>query len=120
MIHELEMVSGCAAGKVLGVFCVPLPYISVTAPLGLNESSTSGKNSVLSDLSSFNSLRNTISRGTWPLFPFRVTWSPNQSANFCYGISGVENVRERVDMYSSVAALPLKIFIKLVMYSPQF
>src|ERR687895_620090 len=50
-----------------------------------------------------------MSRG--PRSPFgRFTCSPSQIANFLSVISGVENVSEWVDMYSSVAALPLNTF----------
>src|SRR5919108_2355379 len=50
-----------------------------------------------------------MSRG--PRSPLgRFTWSPSQIANFLSVISGVENVSEWVDMYSSVAALPLNTF----------
>jgi hypothetical protein len=42
--------------------------------------------------------------------PGRFTVSPSQSAYFLRVISGVENVSEWVDMYSSVAALPLNTF----------
>src|SRR5687767_4336268 len=42
--------------------------------------------------------------------PGRFTWSPSQIANFLSVKSGVENVSEWVDMYSSVAALPLNTF----------
>jgi hypothetical protein len=37
--------------------------------------------------------------------------SPSHITNFFSVISGVEKVSEWVDMYSSVADLPLKIFI---------
>src|ERR671922_890069 len=51
-----------------------------------------------------------MSRG--PRSPLgRFTWSPSQSANFLSVMSGVENVSEWVDMYSSVAALPLNTFV---------
>src|ERR671916_2889635 len=50
-----------------------------------------------------------MSRG--PRSPFgRLTCSPSQIANFLSVISGVEKVSEWVDMYSSVAALPLNTF----------
>src|ERR1041384_3063237 len=52
-----------------------------------------------------------INRGTVLFFPGIFTLSPNQSANFFSVISGVEKVRECVAIYSSVAALPLKISI---------
>src|SRR5215211_7117296 len=42
--------------------------------------------------------------------PGRFTCSPSQIANFLSVMSGVENVSEWVDMYSSVAALPLNTF----------
>src|SRR3712207_4179532 len=50
-----------------------------------------------------------MSRG--PRSPFgRLTCSPSQIANFLSVISGVEKVSEWVDMYSSVADLPLNTF----------
>src|ERR671922_813378 len=50
-----------------------------------------------------------MSRG--PRSPLgRFTWSPSQIANFLSVKSGVENGSEWVDMYSSVAALPLNTF----------
>src|SRR5918997_2349855 len=82
-------------------------YISVTAPLGLKESSMSGTNSG-SFLLPFSS-RYSIRRG--PRSPFgRFTGSPSQIANFLSVMSGVEKVSEWVDMYSSVADLPLNTF----------
>src|SRR5215213_2550482 len=42
--------------------------------------------------------------------PGRFTCSPSQIANFLSVMSGVENVSEWVDIYSSVAALPLNTF----------
>src|SRR5919108_5791287 len=90
--------------------------MSVTAPEGLNVSSVSGINSdnlLAFDCESLSS-KYSINLGTCSLVLGLGTGSPSHNTNFFNVISGVENVRECVDMYSSVAALPLKAFIRMI------